>query len=250
MELFQSDGVRIAYMVEGAGEPIVLVHGFASNTEANWIDTGWVRTLAAAGRKVIALDNRGHGQSDKPREAKAYSTLIMAEDVRRLMDHLGVSRADVMGYSMGARIATFLSFTHPDRVRSAVFAGVGDNMLHGMVGAGPIAAALEARYVEDIDDDEARQVRAFAEQTNSDLKALAVCIRASREPISADMLSRITAPVLVVVGTKDTIAGSGAALADLIPNAQLLQLRNRDHMTAVGDRNYKRGVLAFLADRA
>ena len=123
-------------------------------------------------------------------------------------------------------------------------------MLHGMVGAGPIAAALEARGIEDIEEDAARQVRIFAEQTNSDLKALAVCIRASREPISADMLSRITAPVMVVVGTKDTVAGSGAALADLILNAQLLQLRNRDHMTAVGDRNYKRGVLAFLSDRA
>ena len=252
MELFRSGGVRIAYMVEGKGqgEPIILVHGFASNTVANWIDTGWVRTLAAAGRTVIALDNRGHGLSDKPREAKAYSTLIMAEDVRRLMDHLGLQRADVMGYSMGARIAAFLSVNHPDRVRSAVFAGVGDNMLHGMVGAGPIAAALEARSIDDIDDDEAREVRAFAEQTGSDLKALAICIRASREPITAGMLSGITAPVLVVVGTKDTVAGSGAALADLIPNAQLLQLRNRTHMTAVGDRNYKRGVLAFLSERA
>lgn len=251
MELFQSDDVRIAYRVDGPGEgdPIVLVHGFASNSAANWVDTGWVRALTAAGRQVIALDNRGHGQSDKPHKAKAYSTVLMAEDVRGLMDHLGVERADVMGYSMGARITAFLSAAYPDRVRSAVLAGVGENMLHGMVGAGPIATALEARYTEDIDDDNARQVRAFAEQTGSDLKALAICIRASREPISQDMLSRIKVPVLVAVGTKDTIAGCGGALAELMPNAQLLTIRNRDHMTAVGDRTYKRGVLDFLSNR-
>ena len=105
---FDSDGVGIAYSDEGEGEPILLIHGFASNVAANWGDVGWIGALAAAGRRVIALDNRGHGQSEKLYDPSCYGAPSMAEDARRLLDHLGIARADVMGYSMGARIATFL----------------------------------------------------------------------------------------------------------------------------------------------
>ncbi len=109
MQFFDSDGVRIAYIdfapASGAGDPVLLVHGFASNHAVNWVNTMWVKTLTRAGYRVIALDNRGHGQSEKLYEPAAYTPAVMAEDARRLLDHLGIERADVMGYSMGARIA-------------------------------------------------------------------------------------------------------------------------------------------------
>ena len=127
---------------------------------------------------------------------------MMAEDARRLLDHLGSPRADVMGYSMGARITAFLTMTHPDRVRSAIFAGLGINMVRGLAGTGPIANALEAPSIDDVTNATARTFRAFAEQTGSDLKALAACIRSSRDPITAEALGRIRCPVLVAVGTK------------------------------------------------
>ncbi|HBF60946.1 MAG TPA: alpha/beta hydrolase [Methyloceanibacter sp.] len=249
MQSFDSDGVQIAYLDEGAGEPILLIHGFASNAATNWVDPQWVRTLTQDRRRVIALDNRGHGQSDKLYDPARYGAPEMADDAIRLLDHLKIDRVDVLGYSMGARIAAFLAIAHPDRVRSVVFGGLGIHMVRGMVGAGPLAAALEAPKLEDVTNDTARSFRIFAEQTNSDLKALAACMRGPREKLPPEKLGALTVPVLVAVGSKDVIGGSGAALAELIPNAQFLDIVDRDHMRAVGDKKFKQGVLAFLASR-
>ncbi|TFG84560.1 MAG: alpha/beta hydrolase [Hyphomicrobiales bacterium] len=249
MQSFDSDGVRVAYIDEGEGEPILLIHGFASNIAANWIDPGWVRTLTKAGRRVIAYDNRGHGESEKLYDSNLYGAPMMAEDARRLLDHLGIGSADVLGYSMGARIAAFLVFAHPERARSIVFGGLGIHMVRGMVGSGPLAHALEAPRIEDVTNDTARSFRAFAEQTKSDLKALAACMRGPREKVPAEKLGMIAVPVLVAVGSNDVIGGSGAALAELIPGAQFLEITGRDHMKAVGDSKFKQGVLDFLTSR-
>ena len=250
MQSFDSGGVRIAYIDEGEGEPILLIHGFASNVATNWRDAHWLRTLTGAGRRVVAFDCRGHGQSEKLYEPRLYGAPLMAEDARRLLDHLGIERADMMGYSMGARIAAFLAFAHPKRVRSLVLAGAGINFVHGMVGSGPLARGLEAPRIEDVHNDTARSFRAFAEQTGSDLKALAACIRGPREKITPENLARIAVPTLVAVGSNDVIAGSGSELASLIPGAQLLDIEGRDHMKAVGDARFKQGVLDFLTSRA
>src|SRR5262245_42178111 len=122
---FSHGAVDIAYLDEGEGDPIVLVHGFASRKEVNWVNPSWVTTLTRAGRRVVALDNRGHGQSAKLYDPEDYHTTRMAEDVRALMDHLQIARADVMGYSMGARICAFLAVAHPERVRSVILGGLG-----------------------------------------------------------------------------------------------------------------------------
>ena len=249
MPTFDSDGVEIAYIDEGGGDPVLLIHGFASRIVTNWVEPGWVKLLVGAGYRVLAIDNRGHGASQKLHRPEDYGAPVMAEDARRLLDHLGIARADVMGYSMGARIAAFLAIAHPERVRSVVFAGLGINMVRGMAGTGPIAHALEADSIDQVTNATARTFRAFAEQTGSDLKALAACIRSSRDPITAEALAALTMPVLVAVGTKDVIGGSAQALADLIPGAQALEITDRDHMKAVGDRVYKDGVLAFLSRR-
>jgi pimeloyl-ACP methyl ester carboxylesterase len=252
LDFFDSDGVSIAYLDEGArdADPIVLVHGFASSIADNWINPGWVRVLVDAGYRVVALDNRGHGASQKLYTQDAYTTPTMAEDVRRLMDHLAIVRADVMGYSMGARMSAFLGLHHQRRVRSLIFGGLGINMVRGLAGTGPIAHALEADSIDDVINPTARTFRAFAEQTGSDLKALALCIRATRVPITAEMLQMLTCPVLVAVGTEDVIGGSATELAAIIPGAEALDILRRDHMRAVGDKVYKHGVLEFLGRRA
>jgi pimeloyl-ACP methyl ester carboxylesterase len=249
MSVFRSGDVEIAYLDEGSGDPILLIHGFASSLRVNWIDTSWVKTLTGAGYRVIAIDNRGHGQSQKLYRLEDYGAPLMAEDARALLDHLGIARADVMGYSMGARITAFLALAHPERVRSAIFAGLGGNMVRPMAGTGPIAAALEAPTIDDVTNPTARTFRAFAEQTKSDLKALAACIRSAREPITAEALGRLRCPVLVAVGEQDVIGGSATDLAALIPGAEALVITGRDHMRAVGDRVYKEGVLDFLGRR-
>lgn len=247
MPSFSSAGVEIAYEVEGEGSPVLLIHGFASNARTNWRETGWIDTLAAAGHRVIAFDNRGHGLSEKLYDPASYAAAEMAEDGRRLLDHLDIAAADVMGYSMGARLAALLAINHPERVRRAVLAGLAANMIHGVGGGETIARGLAADSLAEVTDPTARAFRAFAEQTGSDLKALAACMGSSRQKISPTDLARIRAPVLVVAGEIDEIAGPVEPLVAAIPNARGLTLPRRDHMKAVGDRTYKRAVVEFLA---
>ncbi len=252
MDTFSSDGVRIAFTVEGDGEPILLIHGFASNLQTNWRGTGWIGLLAGAGFKVVAFDNRGHGESEKLYDPDAYTGPEMAEDACRLLDHLGIENAHVIGYSMGSRLAAFLGLQHPARVRSAIFGGLGANMMHGTGDPAPIAAALLSEDPGAIADGYARAFRIFADQTKSDRRALAACIMASRHRIAGNRLAELCMPVLVAVGTEDTLAGPAQPLADAIPGAEALDIPGRDHMKAVGDRVFKEGALAFLRrqDRA
>lgn len=250
---FDSAGVSIAYIDEAAHAdarpqplPVLLIHGFASNMSMNWVLPGWVETLRQAGYRVIAFDNRGHGQSEKLYDLEKYGAPLMADDAARLLDHLGVTRAHVMGYSMGSRIAAFLTLKYPDLVARLIFGGLGINMVRGMAGTGPIAHALEAPSIDDVTNPTARTFRAFAEQTRSDLKALAACIRSSREPLPAEKLATIKSPVLVAVGENDVIGGSAEALAAVIPGARGFVIPGREHMKAVGDKAYKAAVIDFL----
>lgn len=249
MASFKNGDVEIAYLDEGEGKPVVLVHGFASTKEVNWVATAWVATLNRAGRRAIALDNRGHGASSKLYDPSAYHSATMADDVRALLDHLKIESADVMGYSMGSRITAFLAVKHPGRVRSAIFGGLGIRLVEGVGLPESIAEALEAPSLDDVSDPTGRVFRIFADQTKSDLRALAACIRGSRQTLSRMEVAAIRAPVLVAVGTKDQVAGSAQELAALIPGARALDIPDRDHMLAVGDKIYKAGVIDFLNQR-
>ncbi|HEX5213588.1 MAG TPA: alpha/beta hydrolase [Pseudolabrys sp.] len=254
MPSFKHDTVEIAYLDEGRedrdAEPIVLIHGFASTKEVNWVNPGWVRTLTGAGRRVVALDNRGHGQSTKLYDPADYHTSKMAEDARALLDHLRLARADVMGYSMGARIAAFLAMAHPERMRSAIFAGLGIKLVHGVGLPETVAEGMLAPSLDDVTDPQSRMFRSFAQQTKSDLRALAACIRGTRQTLTEAQVAAIKVPVLVAVGTEDHVAGAPEPLAALIPGAKALPIPNRDHMLAVGDKVFKAGVLDFLNQRA
>ncbi len=256
MQSFDSAGVDIAYLDTGHLDtgggarkaPVLLIHGFASNAATNWVSTSWIDTLQRQGHRVVAMDNRGHGASGKLYEVSDYGSPIMAEDARRLLDHLRIEKAHVIGYSMGARIAAFLALAHAERIRSLVFGGLGINMVRGLAGTGPIAHALEAQSINDVTNPTARTFRVFAEQTRSDLKALAACIRSARTPITKEMLATLACPVLVAVGEGDVVGGSAEELAALIPGARAFTILGRDHMKAVGDKTHKAAVVAFLAE--
>jgi pimeloyl-ACP methyl ester carboxylesterase len=254
MRHFTSGGLDLAYIDlpptgDVAAGTILLIHGFASNHAVNWVNTQWTRTLTHVGYRVIALDNRGHGRSDKPRDPAAYDTNLMAGDAVALLDHLHIERADVMGYSMGARITAHVALNAPGRVRSALLGGLGIHLVRGVGLPIGIAEAMEAPSLDMLTDPMQRMFRAFAEQTGSDLLALAACIRGSRQVLSEAQVAQIRCPVLVSVGTRDPIAGSAQELAALIPGARALDIPDRDHNLAVGDKTHKQGVLAFLAER-
>ena len=254
MESFVSDGVTLAYIDVPAtgkdrGEPIVLVHGFASNHRVNWVNPRWVDTLTKDGRRVIALDNRGHGKSEKLYDPELYRTDILAGDVANLIAHLGLGRVDLMGYSMGARIVSFLALARPDLARSLILGGLGAHLVEGAGLPIGIADAMEAPSLESLVDPMQRMFRAFAEQTGGDLRALAACMRGTRQTLTQAEVLSIRAPVLIAIGTKDTIAGDGRKLAMMFANGASLDIPGRDHNLAVGDKVYKAGALAFLEGR-
>ncbi|MFL6790642.1 MAG: alpha/beta fold hydrolase [Bradyrhizobium sp.] len=249
MPSFHNGAVEIAYLDEGEGDPIVLVHGFASSKNVNWVYPTWVSELKKDGRRAIALDNRGHGDSTKLYDAAQYDIATMAGDVIALMDHLQLDRADMMGYSLGSRMTAVLALSQPQRLRSAILGGIGIGLIEGGGPGENVASALEAPSLEDVSDPVGRTFRAFADQTRSDRRALVACLRGSRRLMTTDEAKRINVPVLIAVGTKDEIAGSAQALGKIISGSEVLDIPNRDHMRAVGDKVYKAGVTDFLSRR-
>jgi pimeloyl-ACP methyl ester carboxylesterase len=249
MPSFHNGAVEIAYLDEGEGDPVLLVHGFASSKNVNWVYPTWVSELRKSGRRVVALDNRGHGDSEKLYDPRQYSIATMAGDVVALLDHLDIPRADIMGYSLGARMTAWLGRHAPERLRSAILGGIGIAMIEGGGPGENVAVALEAPSLDDVTDPVGRTFRAFADQTRSDRLALAACLRGSRGLMTREDAAGISVPALIAVGTVDEVAGSAQELGNIIPGSEVLDIPNRDHMRAVGDKTYKTGVADFLSRR-
>ena len=242
---FDSDGVRLHYEVNGPeqGTPIVAVHGFASDYRLNWVGTRWQETLTNSGFRVIGLDCRGHGASDKPHDEAAYAVDVMTGDVVRLLDHLGVAAAAYIGYSMGARIGLEVILDFPGRVTRAVLGGIGTT--GAIQHADQIAHAF--RIGAPTDDPVAQTFYKFAAaRPANDLLALAACIRGLRPERDRDRLAKIRTPILVVAGDRDEIARGAPDLIEEIPSARLVTIAGRDHMSAVPAREFKAAAVEFL----
>jgi len=243
---FESDGVRLHYELHGPeeGPPIVLVHGFASDYQLNWVGTRWQETLTKAGHRVIGLDCRGHGSSDKPHDAAAYALEKMAADVQRLMDLLEIAKANYLGYSMGAKIGVQAMLDFPKRLGRVVLGGAGWG--GAFRAANEIAKALRGGS---IDSPVAKTFYEFAKaRPSNDLEALAACILGPQSEPDPAALGRITNPVLVVVGDQDDIVTDVDRLIESIPTAKLLTVAGRNHMSAVPAGEFKRAALEFLGD--
>jgi pimeloyl-ACP methyl ester carboxylesterase len=247
MAYFDSNGVQIYFEEYGKGDPVVMVHGFASRADHNW-GADWFNALAPHYR-VVALDCRGHGKSGKPHDPAAYAGETMGEDVIRLMDHLGIKRTRIMGYSMGGRIVTGLLMLHPDRLRAAVVGGIGAvSATAPSFSRQPIVDALLAENLSAVKDQRAREFRQFAEATGNDLKALAACMGSNRDDFTAERIAaqKIRVPVMIVIGTKDLLVGNPKLLHESIPGSKLVMLEGRDHLSAPFDKLYKEAVLEFF----
>lgn len=245
MAELDSDGVTIHYEDWGEGEPIILVHGFAANIRTNWVAPGWIDLLSPM-RRVIALDCRGHGRSEKPHDSSKYGTAVMSADVIRLMDHLGIQSADLMGYSMGGYISLVALLRYPGRFRKVVLGGIGSPRSASARGRPNVVEALLAERASDVTDPVGKAFRLFAEAGKNDLKALAACMGAGRDPGTAEQLSSIKNPVLLVVGGDDDVIGQPEELAAAIPGCEFVTVPGRDHLTVVGDKRMKDAVVSFL----
>lgn len=247
MPTVDSGGVTISYVAEGSGPAVVLVHGFASSVQGNWRGPGIIDALIAAGRRVVALDCRGHGASGKPHDPESYSGTAMLDDVIAVMDAEGIEQADLIGYSMGGAIAASLLVGHPERFGRAILAGVGDTLATGGRGrrvSEAIASALEQETRAGINDARARAFRSFAEQQGNDMAALAAIQRSTRE-FDRGKLGEVRNPVLVLIGEGDALVGPADQLAAAIPGAQLVKVPG-DHLTAVVKPEFRAAIVGWL----
>jgi pimeloyl-ACP methyl ester carboxylesterase len=247
------DGIEIAYYEWGervsALPPVVLHHGFVANAEANWVATGVVDALVAAGREVVALDARGHGRSEKPHDASRYGEQQMARDLAVLLDAIGARQVDLAGYSMGAVVALLLS-SEDRRVRRLVVGGVGAGVVEcggvdrRAVSNESIVDALAAVDPASIERPEAAAFRMLADALDGDREALVAQARSVYRGGVA--LERVSAPTLILAGDEDPMAVRPAVLVEAIPNARLQTLAG-NHVEALGDPRFARSIVDFLA---
>ena len=252
MATFIRAGVTLAYddiaPPGGSERTVVLAHGFASNRREGWKRTGWYDALFRRGLRCVALDLRGHGESEKLYDPAAYDREQMAADVLGLMDHLDLPQADLLGYSMGAHTALAAAQRAPGRLDHLLRGGVGGKMLEPADRDGTaLAEAMLAEDPEAIADPMMRSFRHFADEQGEDRRALAACIAAPpRATPDPDALWSLQTPVLVVAGRRDTIAGDPEDLARCFPHGQAVSVPGCDHFSAIPHALVKAAVFDFL----
>lgn len=260
---FDSDGVKIRYIDVGPrdGDPVVMIHGFACNIEFQW---GPVLTALAKERRVIALDCRGHGLSDKPHDAQAYG-LKMVDDVARLLDHLDIPAAHVVGYSMGSGLASRFALKYPQQTLSLVIGGAG--VMPGetfMASLGPLIEALEnkgsmaplilALHPPGAPPPSEIQVRSIdaVMMAMNDPLALAAAVRSFQTMLAADdkrpaeYWRQIQAPALAIVGAADPLRTSIQETARILPDVKVVVIPRRDHVTTVLAPEFVKSIDGFL----
>ncbi len=246
MATFISDGLKLGYDDLGIGAPALLVHGFASNRAEGWRRTGWYGALERRGARVVALDLRGHGESDKPHEASAYGRAAIATDVVRLMERLDLRDVDLIGYSMGAGLALRIAVAAPERVRRLVLGGVGGRALEPRTDQGLMAQAMLADDPRTIAQPMLRGFRMFADAQGEDRFALAACSSGGEANVDVGQLAAVATPTLVVAGARDGLAGDPQPLADKIPGATAAVLPGCDHFSAIPHALFKATVFDWL----
>ncbi len=238
------DGLRLSYLDDGDGRAVVLLHGFAADTNVNYVRSGILDLLLDEGYRVVTLDARGHGLSSKPTEPEAYADDAMKRDVVALFDHLGLDDVLLVGYSMGAHLALRLAPSEP-RVKAVVLLGIGESGTGGEDGADrrdALVAVLEADSPDDVDDASLRQFRVMA---GLDREPLLAYVRAPGSVGPAP--DGVDVPVLLVVGDDDENAGDPAPLAERL-DATLVRVPG-DHFTANSRPELHRALTTFLAEQ-
>lgn len=247
--MFESDGLKIHYAVEGAGPPLVLLHGWASWYTETWVDSGFVAALSPL-RTIIGPDQRGHGKSDKPHDPAAYAPAVMADDVVRLLDHLEIEKADVFGYSMGGGVATALLVRAPERVRAMVVGGIGTNLIAEEGDAqtqqlfGVMRDALLAAGPSTVTGP-MKTVRNLYSSQGQDLVALAAWLGAEHVSATREQLAAVTVPVLVANAEFDK---GGDVVAAAIAGAQFESIPGTNHLSVMRDARYHERVVRFFQE--
>lgn len=245
MPYLESTGIRINYLEQGTGEPVVLLHGLASHAQHNWRETSWLDYLSRSYR-VLAPDCRGHGQSSRFYESEAYSLDKLEADVIALLDHLQLEQTCVMGYSMGGWLALGLAVHYPQRVRAMVAGGVGLRMVRPDNPERVQAVVESLRRGEGEAGATGRALRQMCARTGNSVDAIAACLQRPRDGVDEAALRTLRVPVLFAVGSEDPLSRGIEAMRDLVPEARLLTLDGRHHMNAITAPGFKEAVAEFF----
>ncbi|MDZ8170671.1 alpha/beta fold hydrolase [Microbacterium xanthum] len=248
--VMSEDGFRLATYSWGeeAQPTVLLVHGFASSTRDNWVGTGWVRDLTRAGYRVLALDQRGHGASDKPHDAREYALSALARDVETVLETYLVDTASYVGYSLGARVGWEVARHLGARIERVVLGGVPDG-----VPLSKLDLAQARAYVREgaaVTDAQTQQyIRLIERVGGNDLEALLAIAAGLRASGAADPdpATAPTQPVLIATGSRDAILEGSKALADACPAGRFVEIPDRHHFNAPGSRDFRGAARAFLA---
>ena len=257
-QYFDSNGVKIHYRIEGHGEPVVLIHGFAVNGSFQWTVPGVTGALAKD-YEVITIDNRGHGKSDKPHDPKKYGN-EMAEDIVRLLDHLKIKKAHLVGYSIGGFMTLKLVALHPERILSATTGGAGiskdfdqkfmdelaDSLDHGK-GIIPLLIRLNPPGESKPTEERLKAINGVISSLN-DASALAAVIRGMKGlAVTEDDLKNTKLPILALIGDKDPLKKGVDEMRGHTPDLQIVEIHGADHMNAFGRPEFIKSLKEFLA---
>ncbi|MFX1497874.1 MAG: alpha/beta fold hydrolase [Promethearchaeota archaeon] len=264
MPFFDNEGVKIYYEIEGEGPPVIMIHGFAANIEANWKSTNWVDFLKDD-YELILVDCRGHGKSDKPKDATQYGEKIN-EDIVKLLNHLSIVKANFFGYSMGGRITTDILLKNQERFISAIIGGF--PLYYSKKRTKFIARVMMKKWIkglkkanlDDIKNKAALRFRKviseYADSHLQDLEALIYVLEADIQrpdgilptnPKRKEALKKVNVPVMTVFGADDSIVKRGKFIgAQLVPGSCHFQIEGKDHITVVADPKFHMVVKAFL----
>ena len=254
---FDADGVRLFYRVEGSGIPVVLVHGYGVNADLNWQRSGVVRALRQE-YQVITLDVRGHGRSDRPHDPAAYGVEI-ARDVIRLLDHLGIPKAHVIGYSMGGFITIKLTTLYPDRLICAVPCASGWEQPDGdkLKILELLTESLDRnrsyepllRFLEPVPPPAWKiKLVDFLMGAINDNEAMSALMKRFVDlSVTEEDLRSNRVPVLSIVGTRDPLGGGVKGMTQHMAHHEAVYIEGGDHLTTILNRKYIQSLKAFLA---
>jgi pimeloyl-ACP methyl ester carboxylesterase len=238
------DGVRLAWHELGEGRPVVLIHGYISSADMNWIRFGHAAKVAARGFRVIMPDLRAHGASDAPHDPALYPPDVLTDDGFALIEHLGLSDYDLGGYSLGARTVSRM-MARGAKPRRVILSGMGlDGLLHTSRRAGHFRHVLSNLGTFKSGTPEGN-VQAFLKSTKSDPVALLQVLNTFTDT-PAHVIRAIDIPTLVLSGEEDDDNGSASALAEALPKGQL-KLVPGGHMSAVVKPELGQALADFLA---
>lgn len=228
-------GVRLRFTDEGTGTPVVFLHGFAESFQAGWVESGVATAVQSAGFRFIAFDQRGLGGSEKP-QLQSFYGIQMVRDVIRLMDHLEIRQAHVVGYSMGAAVALKLLTQHPDRVLSATLSGYG-------------TPPLPETMSRELEDEIRRNLVLMKLESTNDVRALALISLGWREWLVDDVRLGMNAiRSLILIGEADVFLKHSEDLATTLNASKLVKVSG-DHGSARGNPAYHQALIRFLLGR-